>query len=49
MNSDIPSENDLIRKYCEQSPKASAQSETSEDGKNGFLKIFLNLSEFSGF
>ena len=47
MNFDIPSETDLIMKYCEQSPEVS-QSETIKDRKNGFLKMFLNLSEFWG-
>ena len=37
MNLDIPSEIDLIRKYS--GPEVS-QSETAEDGKNGFLKMF---------
>ena len=40
MDFDIPSENDLIRKYCGQSPEIP-QSETALHGKNGFLKTFL--------
>ena len=34
MNFDILFENDLIKKYCGQSPEVSNQSETAEDGKN---------------
>ena len=47
MNFDIPSENDLLRKYCGPSLEVS-QSETVETGKNGFQKTFLNLSELCG-
>ena len=43
----IPSENDLVREYCGQSPEVS-QSETVENEKNGFLKTFLDFIQFSG-
>ena len=44
MNFDIPSENDLIRKYCEQSPQVS------ESVRNSWWweERFLNLNEFRG-
>ena len=49
MNFDIPSENDLIRNYCGHSPEVSQSVETAEDGKNDFLKMFLNLVNFVEF
>ena len=42
MNFYVPSEN---RKYSERSPEVF-QSETEEDGKNYFLKTFLDFIEF---
>ena len=48
MNFDIPSENGLIRKYCGQSPGVLQTVGNTKDGKNSFLKLFLNLSEFWG-
>ena len=47
MNFDIPFENDLIKKYCRESPDVS-QSEKADDGKNGFLKMFINFRKFCG-
>ena len=46
MNFEILFKNDLSRKYCE--AKSHNQSETAEDGNNGFQKMFLNFSEFFG-
>ena len=39
MNFYMSSENDLIRKYCGQSPEIVNQLKTAEDGKNGSLKL----------
>ena len=43
MNFDIPSENDNT---VDSHQRFHSQSEMAEDGKNDFLKMFLNLSEF---
>ena len=37
INFDIPSENDLIRKCCGQSPRSHNQSETAQDGKKDLI------------
>ena len=46
VNSYIPSSMIWSRSTVDSHQKSDNQSETAEDGKNGFLKILLNFCEF---